>query len=294
MISLAGERGRFGWLLLVLLAVVALSLPGLAPAQAFSRAIVQQRARDVDQLFNWYYAAIYGTGVYKIGEQTVGVLRAPFSYRLREAGEDQWGARLTVPVTAALAEFDLGDFNLGNVHTAGLSVLPGVEVEIPLAPQWTLKPFVNAGAGWEFERSSSALIYSTGATVVRRAPLDNGWLSTLGGRLTFAGYKAGDEGSRLLALDGGGGVDIPVDMTIGGRPAFFGVQFIGTVYFNKLEFLLPGSAEKQVLAEAEIAFTLGVRKPVEFMGASFDRVGLGFRKGSDGLKGIRLVGSFPF
>jgi hypothetical protein len=32
----------------------------------------------------------------------------------------------------------------------------------------------------------------------------------------------------------------------------------------------------------------------EFMGATFDRVGLGFRRGSDGLKGLRLVGSFPF
>lgn len=272
----------------------ALFFSGPAGAQTLSREVVQQRSRNADQLFNWYYAAIYGTGVYSIGEQTVGVLRAPFGYRLREAGEEQWGVRLTVPVTAALAEFDLGDFNLGNVHAAGLSVLPGVEVEIPLAPRWTLKPFVNVGGGWEFERSGAALIYSAGVATVYRKPLDNGWLSTLGGRLTFAGYKAGEESSRLAALAGGGGLDIPIDMTIAGRPALFGVQMTGTIYFNKLEFLLPGSAEKQVLAEAEVAVTLGVRKPVEFLGASFDRVGLGFRKGSDGLKGIRLVGSFPF
>ena len=272
----------------------ALFFSGPASAQTLSREVVQQRSRNVDQLFNWYYAAIYGTGVYSIGEQTVGVIRAPFGYRLREAGAEQWGVRLTVPVTAALAEFDLDDFNLGNVHAAGLSVMPGVEVEIPLAPQWTLKPFINVGGGWEFERSGAALIFSAGVATVYRKPLENGWLSTLGGRLTFAGYEAGEEGSRLAALAGGGGLDIPIDMTIAGRQALFGMQLTGTIYFDKLKFLLPGSAEKEVLAEAEVAVTLGVRKPIEFYGVSFDRVGLGFRKGSDGLKGIRLVGSFPF
>jgi hypothetical protein len=290
-IRLVCNRCR-SWLSITLLSLVACA--GIVDAQPLTRAVVQQRAGDVDQLFNWYYAAVYGTGVYRIGEQTVGVLRAPFSHQLREAGEDQWGLRFTVPVTTALAEFDLDDFDLGKVHAAGLSVMPGVEAQIPLAPQWMLKPFLNVGAGWEFERDGSALIYSTGVTLVRKAPLDNGWQSVLGGRLTFAGYKAGDEGSRLAALAGGGGVDIPIDMTIAGRQALLGLQVTGTVYFNKLEFLLPGSAEKQVLGEAEVAMTLGMRKPVDFLGMSFDRVGLGFRRGSDGLKGVRLVGSFPF
>jgi len=269
-------------------------LPLPAQSQPFPRAVIQQRSQQVDQLFNWYYAAVYGTGVYRVGEETVGVLRAPFGYRLREAGEDQWGWRLTVPTTAALAEFDLDDFNLGKVHAAGLSVLPGVEAEIPLASGWMLKPFANVGGGWDFEHSGSALIYSMGATVVNYAYRDNGWRTMLGGRLTFAGYKSGDEGSRLGALSAGGGVDIPVDFQVAGRATLVGVQMTGTVYFNRLEFLLPSSPEKQVLGEAEIALTLGVRKSFEFMGASFDRVGLGFRRGSDGLKGLRLVGSFPF
>lgn len=277
----------------LLLVVTALWLVPAQP-QVFPRAVIQQRSQQVDQLFNWYYAAVYGTGVYRVGEETVGVLRAPLGYRLRETGDQQWGLRVTMPVTAALAEFDLSDFNLGNVHASGLSVMPGIEAEIPLASGWLLKPFLNVGGGWEFERSSSALIYSAGATVVNYAYHDNGWRTMLGGRLTFAGYHSGDEGSRLGALAGGAGIDIPVDFEIAGRPALVGVQVTGTVYFNRLEFLLPSSPEKQVLGEAEIALTLGVRKPYEFLGAAIDRVGLGFRKGSDGLKGLRLVGSFPF
>ncbi len=265
-----------------------------AAAQALPRAVAQQRATKSSDLFNWYYAAAYGTGAYRIGEETVAVLRAPFSFAVQEAGGGQWGVRLTLPVTAALSEFDLTDLQLGRVRAAGLSVLPGIEAEIPLAERWVLKPFANAGPGWEFKTSSSAAIYTIGTATVYRKPLENGWLSTLGGKLTFAGYSAGDESSRLGAIAGGGGVDIPVDMKIAGRAALVGLQFTGTVYFNRLEFLFPGTVEKRVLGETEIAVTIGVRKPVELFGMSADRVGIGFRRGSDGLKGLRLVGSFPF
>lgn len=71
-------------------ALVAAVILFRGPASArLSREIVQQHSRNADQLFNWYDAAIYGAGVYSIGEQTVGVLRAPLGYRLREAGEEQ-------------------------------------------------------------------------------------------------------------------------------------------------------------------------------------------------------------
>lgn len=279
---------------LLLASAVAFLMPGLLPAQGLPRAVVQQQSERAGELFNWYYASAYGTGVYKIGDETVGVLRLPFSYQLRKANDDQWGVRITLPVTAALAEFDLSNFQLGKTSVAGLSVLPGVEIEIPLAPNWALKPFINVGGGQEFQNDTTALIYSTGASTLYTRPLDNGWRSMLGGRLSFAGYRAGEEDSQLAALAGGGGVDIPIDLEIAGRRAFLGVQMTGTVYFNKLQFLLPGYDEKRVLAETEIALTLGISKPVDFFGVGFDRIGLGYRRGTDGLKGIRLVASFPF
>ena len=267
---------------------------GEVVAQPFPRAVVQERATRVDELFNWYYAAAYGTGVYRIGDETVGVVRAPFSFRIREAGDGQPGIRITLPVSAALSEFDLTDFQFGHVRAIGLSVLPGIELEIPLSERWVLKPFANAGPGWEFNRESSAMIYSAGAATVYRLPVSNGRRSSLGGKLTFAGYDAGSESNRLAALAGGGDLEFPIDMQIVGRPALLGLQLTGTVYFNRLEFLLPTSADKKVSAEVEFAVTLGVRKPVEFLGMGIDRVGIGIRRGSNGLKGLRLVGAFPF
>jgi hypothetical protein len=277
--------------------VVVVSCTALAPAvhaQSLPRPVVQQRAQEVDHLFNWYYASVYGTGAYKIGEESVAVARLPLAYTARPANEEQWGFKLTLPVSVALAEFDLTDLDLGNVTTAGLSVLPGIEVEIPLSAAWTVRPFVNVGGGWEFQRDSSALIYAIGATAAWHRPVGENLLLGFGSKLVYAGYKSGSESSTLAALSLGGDLGFPLEMEISGRQAILGTQLIGTVYFNELQFLMPGSGVQEVSKELEAALTLGVRRPLEILGVSFDRIGLGYRRGSNGLRGLRLVGSFPF
>ena len=263
-------------------------------AQSIPPAVVQQRAQQTSELFNWYYAAVYGTGAYKIGEETVGVIRLPMAYTIRETTDKEWGLRLTFPVSTALADFDLTDFDLGHVNAVGVSVLPGIEAEIPLRPGWTVKPFVNAGGGWEFKNDTSAFIWSVGASTLYRRTLDHKWLLGLGAKLTYAGYGAGGTSSVLGAVSIGADLGLPIEMEIAGRQAILGAQVVGTLYFNDLEFLLPGSPTQDISNEVEVALTLGVRKPIEFLGVSFDRIGLGYRQGSDGLKGVRLVASFPF
>jgi hypothetical protein len=119
-------------------------------------------------------------------------------------------------------------------------------------------------------------------------------LSALGGKLVYAGYQSGGERSILGALAIGGDLGFPLAMEISGRQAILGTTLIGTVYFNNLDFLMPGSPREEVSHEVEVALTLGARRPFEVLGIGFDRFGLGYRWGSDGLRGVRLVGSFPF
>jgi hypothetical protein len=284
------------WSLLLAVLIVCRDLLSAAPAQAQTTPspVVQQRAQDVDQLFNWYYASAYGTGYYKIGEESVAVLRLPFAYTLRPATEEQWGLKLTLPVVGAFADFDLREFDLGRVSTAGMSFVPGLEAWIPLNARWTLKPFASLGMGREFQRDSSAIIWSLGTTTVYNQPIGDRLQSALGGKLVFAGYQSGGEKSILSALSIGGDLGIPLNAEFSGRQAVLGAQLIGTVYFNDIEFLLPASGTKEVSSELEVALTLGVRRPFEVLGVGFDRIGLGYRRGSDGLRGVRLVGSFPF
>lgn len=287
---------RFGRPLVagLLLAFLGLLLSPPGHGQTLTRAVVQQRANQASELFNWYYAAVYGTGVYKIGEETVGVIRVPMAYTIRETTDSQWGLRLTFPVSAALAEFDLTDFDLGHIRAVGLSALPGIEAEIPLRPGWVVKPFANAGGGWEFKRDTSAFIWSVGASTLYKRDLAPKWPLGLGLKVTYAGYSAEGTSSTLGAVSYGADLGFPAEIEVAGHRGFLGAHIVATTYFNKLEFLFPGSPEHEVSNEVELALTFRVYKPVELLGVSFDRIGLGYRQGSDGLKGVRLVASFPF
>jgi len=142
------------WASCLPLIIAVLAVPTPVEAQALTRAQVEQRSQKASELFNWYYAAVYGTGAYKIGEETVGVIRLPMAYNIRQATDTEWGLRLTFPVSAALAEFDLTDFDLGHVSAVGVSFLPGVEAEIPLRPGWVVSP----SRMWEGDGSSSATL----------------------------------------------------------------------------------------------------------------------------------------
>lgn len=275
-------------------AVIALALTAVVHAQALPRPVVQQNAENVDRLFNWYYATVYGTGAYKIGEESVAVVRLPFAHTVRKATDEQWGIKLIFPVSAALASFDLSDFDLGHVKVSGMSVLPGVELEIPLTPAWTVRPFANLGAGWEFQQSTSALIYSVGASKSYRLSNGEDLVSAIGGKLVYAGYQSGEQKSALGALTLGGELGFPLRWEISGRQAILGVQLLGTVYFDNLDFFMPGTETQDVSREAQVALTLGVRREFEVLGIGFDRIGIGYLRGSNGLRGFRLVGSFPF
>jgi hypothetical protein len=282
--------GRAAWVVFSMAAALGLA----APAHAQPVATVQQRAEHPEQLFNWYYASVFGTGYYRIGEEQVGVLRVPLRYELRPASAERWGIRLTLPVTLAVAEFNLDDFNLGKLRAQGLSVLPGIELEIPLRPDWTLRPFVNLGGGWEFESNHSSTIFSLGATTLHTRPVGEGSRLALGGRLAYAGYSAGAEASDLVLLSLGGELAVPLGFEVAGRGALVAFQLIGTAYFKELEFLLPSTGTEQVSHEVELGVALGVVRPFEVLGVTFDRVGLAYRQGNNGLRGVRLVASFPF
>lgn len=263
-----------------------------APAQA--QVAVQQRAERTDELFNWYYASIFGTGYYRIGEERVAVLRVPLRYELRPASAEHWGVRLTLPVSAAFAQFDLRDFNLGQVKTQGLTVLPGIELEIPLRQDWTLRPFANLGGGWEIHTGASSTVFSLGATTLHTRPVGEASRLALGGRLAYAGYSAGSEASQLLQLSLGSEIAVPAGFAIAERAALVVIQLTGTVYFKELEFLLPSTGSTQISRELELGVALGVQRPFEILGVTFDRIGLAYRAGDNDLRGVRIVASFPF
>jgi hypothetical protein len=254
-----------------------------------------QEPGEAQSPIDWYYAAAFGTGVYQINDRTVAVLRLPFSHRLRSLGEGQT-LRLLLPVT--LGFYDLGFDEIPDSEVTErlgtVSVLPGLELSLPMGPDWVLTPYAELGLGRAIEEDNHAVIYAVG--VKSRVTLFSGAFDfMLGNAFTYAGYDADDVGARSLSrFVTGFNFLVPLQRNLGNRPAELGVHLVHTHYFDALDFTLPQADDLQQLTdEVELAVTVGVDRPWSILGFPLRRIGLGVRVGDD-LTGSRLVTGFPF
>jgi hypothetical protein len=261
-----------------------------------ARAEPVARAQSERQLINWYYAAVFGTGVYSAGDRTVSVLQLPLSYRARQADhQGRWGVRLRMPVTFGFYDFEFDDLPDGDtpesISTA--SVLPGVEAEVWLSERWRLQPFVYVGYGWEVHGADSAALYSVGVKSRYSVPLGDGEM-VLGATINHAAYVAKDTERRpFTALATGVDLYFPTRAVLWGRRLEFGMHFAHYYYVDGLLFPLADNVDNTQRSEGEIGISLRVRKPLDFKLFSADMVGLGFR-GGDNVTAVRLFFGLPY
>jgi len=254
-------------------------------------ALAADPARDNAALFNWYYAAAFGSGVYRVGEVNTFLIRAPLAYRLREANAEQWGLRLVAPITVGVADIEPNNRDGIPDTLTALSASVGAELEIFMNERWMIKPLATLGGGQEFASSKRAAVGVIGARSLYRLPLEPITLD-FGSSLLVARARSEemkeDLGELALGLDWLTPVQVDA-----GRPAALGLTAIQYWYFRRLKFLLPTSEEVAVRAESELSVSLRFQTPLALLGSEMDRISLGVRVGK-GLVGISLTTSFPF
>lgn len=265
-------------------AALAAALLAAAPAAAQSTGA---------NAFNWYYATAFGSGFYRVGGVDIVALKLPFAHTLRPAAADRWGVRLTLPVTVGGA--DVGDANeipgLPD-SLASVAFVPGLEVEIPLRPDWTITPYVNLGVGREFLEGSSAAIGVVGVRSRYRLPV-RGRDDYLGNALVYSRTWATGADDSLALFVAGLNFAVLDGPDLGGRRTRVWSHAIYYGYFNDLEFVLPESEVVALRNEYELALSLTPYKPWDVLGFELDTVGLGWRFSSD-TRGVTLFTSFPF
>lgn len=266
-------------------------------AAAPVRAQTSQSLEEEAPLINWWYSAAFGTGFYKIGSAIATVLRIPFSRRLQQANEKQWGLSLLAPVTIAVYHLNLNELDQINLRedVAAASVLPGVEVEIKLDERWRLKPFAQAGVGTEFSDSSLlAYIYHAGVKSLYQFP-GSEYRVSLGNALALAGYRLrdGSESQTIGVFQIGLNTETPWRPELLDRSARFGVHLIETAYFSRFAFANPEPGKLVVRNEYEIGFDFRAARPYEVLGFDVATLGLGFRFASN-VRGVNFYTEFPF
>lgn len=255
---------------------------------------------------HWAYSAYFGTGRYDLGNERTYVLGVRPGWRWRESslgvdGERRLGFRFRLPVAVGthdlLTDRPLANLDQNSVST--VSVVPGVEIEIPLTERWTIKPVAYLGAGTEIGGGTSAWVHWVGLkTRFVFGGADRRWM--LVNSLTRVGYSP-DTGPAGRALPLMTGVELrhPIaDKRIGGDPVYLHWEISYTDYLDELA-LDRGLDDAATVGidsawELGVAFSKGGRR-LGLWRLRLDRVGLAYRFDSSGdFDGVRVVFSSLF
>jgi hypothetical protein len=230
---------------------------------------------------NFAFSAVVGSGIYKSGERTAWVLRAPIRVTVRSVEKHAWGVDVTVPTTLGFFDFKPADLPGSLPSRVGtLTVLPGFEFQLPIFKAWRLMPFANGGPGKDFEGGDLVWVFSGGVSsrlALRVAPVE----FVLWNRLAYAtNFERQAEAADDLAL-----FDTELNVlglyrfTVAGRATDMGVYGKNELYFNNVVIQTPTGETFRVESRWEVGLTYGASERWFAWKIQIPRVGLGYRFG---------------
>ncbi len=265
-------------------------------AQAAYAQSQPSRPADPQDFINWYYAATFGTGIYTAGDRSVSVLQLPFSHALKSVAEDGTGLKFKVSATLGFYDYNVDSVLSGNVphRISTLSVLPGLEWELPMNRRWTIRPYVDAGFGHEIAGRESAWIYDFGVKSRLLLARDQEVEFSLVNSLTSAGYRPrGGPTHPFGYLATGLDITIPTERSLFGRTVYVGFTPIYYYYFSKFSFAQFGDPDSRIGEGVELAVSILTRNPWSLKLFDVDRFGLAIRS-TGNVTGVSLFTSLPF
>jgi hypothetical protein len=246
-------------------------------------------------VLNHAFATQLGSGIYRVDGRMAYIYR--FDTAAPLARHDSTNVlRLRFPVTIGFFDFEITDvinIDLPD-HIATLSLVPTLEYDIAMQPNWWLEPFIGAGGGHDFSTNTSSFIYATGMQSFAFFP----WDATdvrLGNRLVYSGYTTSaasfvddfaifESGVDFRKLLGIRIADYDLDWSL------FGVNMI---YLLSPHIINLNPDRMVAHAEWEFGVTMGIHQRPRILGIALPRIGLSYRFSSKA-DAIRLVFGDPF
>jgi len=251
-------------------------------------------AAERQNLFDWYYSAVFGTGSYSIGNRDVFVITIPYENQLRPATEEKYEILWQVPVTLGFYDYewqDVGDLEIPT-DVATLTILPGIQYIIPLSDSWTIKPFANLGYGKEFDGGEEAWIYSAGIRTLYKIRQDK-WRISFGSALYYAGNTQKDKTDLgFAAFEAAIDINHATAWKLNEQQVYLG-GYAAMYIFSNLEFIQSEDTSIEISDQYELGLTLSAANELKIMGLEMERIGLGYLFAKD-FHAVRLVFSFPY
>ena len=253
---------------------------------------------ELEGIPNHSYAVFVGTGYYRLDDRRLLALSMPFSWQIRdpEAEPRRLGVKLLLPMALGITNFekvsDFPDLDIDDLAT--FSFVPGVQIDYPVTTEWTVKPFAQAGLGWDLQSSGSTFVWGGGLRTHYRPEIGETSPWTFGGEYLAAGNNPDNNAPNTRFSRLGLGLEYrhPMRWSLLHRKTFLHTHLVGYYYLTDVEFLPP--LERIELGHSvELGVSIGIDPPVKYLGVSLDQLGLGYKYG-DELRAITLVASFPF
>ena len=279
------------------LALVACAASTLVPGSSaaaegddYSRA--EQRA---DQQFATYgFAHEFGSGVYDFQGRTLQVYTLPIGWTAREVSAGKPGLRLKLPVTLGFLDFQTSDVVSTGLPEAvdSISFVPGIEFRFELPHDWTLAPYVQAGASVADERDAETRLFGAGLRAERAFEAE-GHPGFYASELIYSGvhYRGDLANDDLVRLRNGVHVNRMLEQHVGGRPLQLGLFTFVDVFLDPPTG--PATGIDVPTVQIEAGLVLGTSPAFEIWGLPVPRVGLSYRFAGD-LSTLRLVVGAPF
>lgn len=276
-----------------------LLLLGCAVLHLSALRAVAQTEDPLDELkVSYIYAAVMGTGTYKIEDRRISMLRIPFVYTQQKQSLEQVGIRWHMPVVLGYDALKYEDWldRLLEDELVTLTILPGFEVQQAYDENWIFKPFGNLGVGYDFSRNETILMGILGIRMLGTWIYEDASELRLGTSFRYAAEYQIQSDTGLGFSMTEAGVDYRRDTNF---RVFKRETNIGTYY--RAQFFLPGwrlgkrTAEEDIKVGLinEIGLSAGLRKKHKFLGMSYSRVRMGFQFGKN-VRGVTFGTDFPF
>ncbi len=253
---------------------------------------------DPGELFNYSFAIWLGSGVYRVkdADKRFAVLRVPAAYTLRPADIekpaviDRLGFRLLLPAAVGYEEETDTDFSFGAV-----ALVPGLEVQIPINPYWTLKPFAQLGAGKDTAGGDLRYIYGGGARSLISLPWKK-FIFSIGNSLVLAEDRdaTSKNSSGFSLFNAGLDVRHPTNFTVFNRQLDVSVFFVANFFRNRVDILSDEGETDRINNLYDVGLTFGFSESISIWMVDLDRVGIDYRWGDQGFRGIGFNLGFPF
>lgn len=269
----------------------------LTLSSAFAQDEPEYDPEDIE--VSYIYAAVMGTGSYKIDGRRITMLRLPFSWTQRRMTETEAGFKWFMPVVIGHDQVKGSDWfeELIPDDLVTLTALPGFEFQVPVTPNWSVKPFGHVGLTHDLVSDETVLLGVLGvSSLTTLYPAANpDWEVRWGNKIRFAAeHQIKSERSASFGI-----FETGLDIRRGTGFMVWDKEVDVSGYYRFQHFIpewdISDAPDRNSDIENihELGFSVGLEKPHKIFGITFERVRIGYKKGGD-IYGFTIGGEFPF